>query len=122
MPVDLWRSLTWKGKKMAKQQVYSFVEKKYSVNGIASAILGIGAVLVLAACLLFSYNVKGQVDNWIGAVGFTGILMSIGGLGYGFAGLKDECKSYFTSKLGLLLSIACILVWFFVVCFGLIGR
>lgn len=106
---------------MAKRQVYSFVEKKYSTNSIASIVLGTGALLVLAICLLVSYNWKGEVDPWIGAVGFTGILMSFGGVGYGIAGLRDECKSYLCSKLGTVFSMLCITVWFFIVCFGLMN-
>lgn len=106
---------------MAKRQVYSFVEKKYSANGIASAVLSVVSILVLAALLAISFLLKGMANTWIGAMGFTGIVMACCGLWYGFAGFKDECKSYFCSKLGTILSTVSIAAWFFIVCIGLVN-
>jgi hypothetical protein len=106
---------------MAKQQVYSFVEKKYSANGIASAVLSVGSVLVLLILLFASFVLKGKADAWIGAVGIAGIVMAFCGLRYGFAGFRDECKSYFCSKLGTILSTISIAGWFFIVCIGLVN-
>lgn len=106
---------------MAKRQVYSFVEKKYSANGIASAVLSVGSVLVLLILLGVAFLFHGQMGLWIGAVGFTGIMMAIGSLFYGFAGFKDECKSYFCCKLGTILGTAVIAAWFFIVCIGLVN-
>ena len=85
---------------MAKRQVYSFEEKKYSANQIASAVLGVLSVIVLAGLLGISFLMKGMANTWIGAVGFTGIVMAVCGLWYGFAGFKDDSKSYFCSKCG----------------------
>ncbi len=102
-----------------KQEVYSFAEKKYSVNGVASAALSVASVVVLAGLLLVSFLLKGRAGDWIGAAGFTGIVMACCGLWYGFAGFKDECKSYFCSRLGTILSAVTIAGWFFVVCIGL---
>lgn len=105
---------------MAKrQQAYSFAERKYSINGIASAILSVASAVVLIGLLLISFLLKGRANVWIGALGFAGILMAFGGLWYGFAGFKDECKSYFCSKLGTILSTLSVMVWFFIVCIGL---
>jgi hypothetical protein len=104
---------------MAKRQVYSFVEKKYSSNGIASALMSVLSILLLLALLGISFLLKGQASSWIGAVGLAGILMAFFGLSYGFAGFKDECKSYFCCKLGTILSTAAIAAWFFIVCIGI---
>ncbi len=104
---------------MAKRQVYSFEEKKYSANGIASAIMGLASVGVLAFVLLLSFLMKGTANTWIGAVGFAGILLAFGGLSYGFAGAKDECKSYLCSRLGTIMSAIAICGWFFIVCLGI---
>ena len=82
---------------MAKRQVYSFEEKKYSANQIASAVLGVLSVIVLAGLLGISFLMKGMANTWIGAVGFTGIVMAVCGLWYGFAGFKDDSISYFCS-------------------------
>ena len=106
---------------MAKRQVYSFVEKKYSSNSIASALLGSGSLLFLLLLLFVSFLLKGQANSWIGAVGFTGVLMAFGGLRYGFLGFRDECKSYFCSKLGTIVSTVAVAGWFFIVCIGLVG-
>lgn len=106
---------------MAKKQVYSFVEKKYSANSIASAVLSIGSVLVLLVVLGASYLMKGRANTWIGAVGFTGIVMAGCGLRYGFIGFRDECKSYFCSKLGTIIGTVAVVAWFFIVCIGIAG-
>ena len=105
---------------MAKRQVYSFVEKKYSANSIASAVLSVLSILVLLILLFISFVLKGQANTWIGAVGIAGILMAFGGLWYGFAGFKDDCKSYFCSKLGTILGTMAVAGWFFIVCIGLV--
>ena len=106
---------------MAKRQVYSFVEKKYSSNSIASAVLSVSSVLVLLMLLFISFLLKGRANTWIGAMGFAGILMAFGGLRYGFLGFKDECKSYFCSKLGTILGTVAIIGWFLIVCIGLMN-
>ncbi|MFR8549323.1 MAG: DUF6142 family protein [Lachnospiraceae bacterium] len=106
---------------MAKRQAYSFVEKKYSSNSVVSAVLSTGSVLVLLILLFVSFLMKGSVGAWIGALGFTGIVMAFAGLRYGFLGFKDECKSYFCSKLGTILGTVAIAGWFFIVCIGLVN-
>lgn len=106
---------------MAKRQVYSFEEKKYSANGVASMVLGILAIVVLVGLLFVSFLLKGMANTWIGAAGFTGIVLAVCGLSYGFASFKDECKSYFCSKCGTILSALAIAGWFFIVCLGLAG-
>ncbi len=104
---------------MAKQPVYSFVEKKHSRNGIIAASLGGGSLATLLALVLLAFLMKGGAPYWSGAVGFTGIAMAVCGLSYGFASFQDECKYGFFCRFGTLLSTAAITVWFFVVCLGL---
>lgn len=103
---------------MAKRQVYSFVERKHSANGIASAVMSIASVLVLLFLLLLSFLWKGMAAEWIGAVGIAGILLACFSLYYGFAGFKDESKSYICSKIGTVLGTMAIIAWFFIVCIG----
>lgn len=102
-----------------KRQVYSFEEKKYSANGIASAALGGVSAAILLCVLLLAFLMKGQASAWIGALGFTGIVAACLGLWYGYAGFKDECRSYFCSRLGTILCAVLIAGWFFIVCIGL---
>ncbi len=106
---------------MAKKQrqFYSFAEKKYSANGIASMVLSLVSAVLFLGLLFVSFLLKGQANTWIGAMGFTGIVMACCGLWYGFAGFKDECRSYFCSKFGTIVSTAAVVGWFFVVCIGL---
>lgn len=102
-----------------KRQVYSFTDRKYSANSIASAVLGLIGLGLFALLLLASYWLKGSAGTWIGACGVTGIVMSVLGLRYGFLSFKDECKSYFCGKLGTIVSTAAIVCWFFTVCVGI---
>ena len=106
---------------MAKRQVYSFEEKKYSTNSVIAAVFSVVSVLLMVGLLFVSFVLKGRANTWIGAVGFCGILMAFGGLWYGFAGFKDECKSYFCSKVGTILGTVSIAGWFFIVCIGLVN-
>ena len=104
---------------MAKKQVYSFVEKKYSGNSVMAMGLSLCSVIVLLVLLLVSFFLKGQVGAWIGAAGFLGISSAVCGLAYGFASFKDDCKSYFLARFGTILSAVDIAAWFFIVCIGL---
>lgn len=106
---------------MAKRQrqVYSFAEKKYSANGVASTVLGLISAVLFFALLFVAFLMKGRANAWIGAMGLTGIVMGCCGLRYGFAGFKDECRSYFCSRFGTIVSMLSIVGWFFIVCLGL---
>ena len=104
---------------MAKRQVYSFEEKKYSGNSKMAMGLSLCSLLVLLLVLLVSFLLKGRAGAWIGAVGFLGIAAAVCGLAYGFASFKDECKSYFLAMFGTILSAVTIAAWFFIVCIGL---
>lgn len=106
---------------MAKRQTYSFMEQKHSANGIAAAVLSILSALVLVGLLAVSYLMRGMAAAWIGAIGFSGILMAAGGILYGFAGFRDECKSYICCKIGAVLGTVVIAAWFFIVCIGIVN-
>ncbi len=106
---------------MAKRQSYSFEEKKYSANGVASMVMSISSVAVLALLLMISFLLQGMANTWIGAVGFAGIVLACCGLRYGFISFRDECKSYFCGKFGTILSTFAIGAWFFIVCLGLVN-
>lgn len=106
---------------MAKRQTYSFVEQKHSANGIASALLSVLSLLVLAGLLAVSFLLQGMAADWIGAAGFAGILMAVGGVLYGFAGFKDDCKTYICCKIGTILGTVVIAAWFFIVCIGIVN-
>ncbi|MCD7765881.1 MAG: DUF6142 family protein [Lachnospiraceae bacterium] len=106
---------------MAKRKVYSFVDKKYSANSIASVVLGLIGTGMLMLLLLVSYLLSGSAGAWIGACGVTGMVMAVMGLRYGFLGFQDDCKSYFCSKLGTIVSTVAIVGWFFVVCMGIVS-
>lgn len=106
---------------MAKRQVYSFVERKHSANGIASAVMSVGSILVLLILLAISFLLKGMAASWIGAVGIAGIIMACLGLRYGFVGFKDESKSYICCKIGTILGTVAIVAWFFIVCIGIVN-
>ena len=106
---------------MAKRQTYSFVEQKHSANGIACALLSVLSLLVLAGLLAVSFLLQGMAADWIGAAGLAGILMAVGGVLYGFAGFKDDCKTYICCKLGTILGTVVIAAWFFIVCIGIVN-
>ncbi len=103
-----------------KRRVYSINDSKYSANSIASLVLCLISIAIFLVLLFISFFMKGDAGAWAGAFGVTGIVMAVLGLRYGFLGFKDDCKSYFCCKFGTILSTAAIVVWFFVVCVGLV--
>ncbi len=105
---------------MAERKSYSFRDKKYSSNAIASVVLGLIAFLLFVLLLFYSFLMKGQADAWVGACGVTGIVMALLGLWYGFASFRDDCKGYFLSRLGTIISTVSVVGWFFIVCVGLV--
>ncbi len=106
---------------MQKNQSYSFTETKRSANAILSVLLGIGSTLVILALFGLSFWLKGSAGSWAGAIGFTGIVMSALGMRYGLVSFHDECRSYTCSKLGTISSSVALVIWFFVVCIGLVN-
>ncbi|MCD8336299.1 MAG: DUF6142 family protein [Lachnospiraceae bacterium] len=106
---------------MADKRVYSFVEKKYSVNGIASLVMGGISAVLLLLLLAISYWLKGGAGTWIGACGVTGIVMALLGLRYGFVSFQDDCKSNLPGKAGMILCTVAIVGWFFIVCVGIVS-
>ncbi|MCD8397946.1 MAG: DUF6142 family protein [Lachnospiraceae bacterium] len=106
---------------MADKRVYSFVEKKYSSNGIASLVLSAISIVLFLMLLLISYWLKGSAGTWIGACGVTGIVMALLGLRYGFVSFRDDCKSNLPGKAGMILSTVAIVGWFFIVCVGIVS-
>lgn len=106
---------------MAKKRVYSFVDKKYSPNGVASLALGVISMVLFLLLLLISYWLKGSAGTWIGACGVTGIVMALLGLRYGFVSFQDDCKSNLPGKAGIILSTVAIVGWLFVVCVGIVS-
>lgn len=106
---------------MADKRVYSFVEKKYSANGIASLVMSVISIALFLLLLLISYWLKGNAGTWIGACGVTGIVMALLGLRYGFVSFRDECKSNLPGRFGIILSTVAVVGWFFVVCVGIVS-
>lgn len=104
---------------MAKRKVYSFADRKYSSNSVTSAVLSVLSLLFLVGLLWVSFLLKGRASSWIGAMGLLGIVLAFSGLSFGFAGFKDDCKSYLCCKIGTLLSTLVIVGWFLIVCIGI---
>ena len=106
---------------MARQQkTYSFEGSRHSRNGIAATVLGTCSVAVLAGLLIFGYLSKGVTQPWVGAVGFTGLAMSVGGLKLGFTSFHDDCKYFFFSRFGTIWCTCAFAAWFLLFCVGLL--
>ena len=106
---------------MAKQQnSYSYQGSRHSRNGIAATVLGVLSAAVLAGLLIFSYLSHGVTERWIGAVGFTGLALSVGGLKLGFTSFHDDCKYTFFSRFGTIWCTCAFAAWFLIFCAGLL--
>ena len=69
---------------------YKFTDKNQSKNGIISASLGAAALLLTGGIFVSAYLRNGQAGKEVAVLGFLALLLSIGGLYYGFSSMKEE--------------------------------
>ena len=65
---------------MAKKKTYTFSENRQAKSGITSVVLGVLALIILAAMAGIACWQKGNAGMYIGAFGFTSAVMSLSGM------------------------------------------
>ncbi len=88
------------GRKVYKKSI--FFQKKPSVKGLVSIVLGIICVLIIIAGLVYSYLSGGEAGKTVGSMALTALLVSCVGLYFAFSGFKEDEKNYLPCKIGVI--------------------
>ena len=108
-----------------RKQIYSYIytykETRHSKRGIAALILGLVSFGVLITLTALVTLVLEDLPEWVGAASFTGFALAFIGMVQGLMSFHDDCKSYFFSRLGTIVSAVMVAGWFLISCTGLAG-
>lgn len=96
---------------MAKKMMYSFAEKKNSVNGIISTIMGGISTVLLLAAIYSSYYMRGNAGIYAGAMGLSGMLFSFAGFILGIISFKEKNIKYKYTKMGSIMCGVVFAIW-----------
>lgn len=96
---------------MAKKMMYSFEEKKNSVNGIISTIMGIVSVVLMLAMIYTSYYNRGEAGIYAGAFGLSGLLFALFGFVLGIVSFSEKNIKYKYPKIGSVLCGVAFAAW-----------
>ncbi len=96
---------------MAKKMMYSFTEKKHSVNGIISTIMGGISLVFLLAMVYASYYMRGDAGIYAGAFGASGLIFAFAGFVVGIISFSEKNIKYKYPKLGSVLCGILFAIW-----------
>ena len=96
---------------MAKKMMYSFAEKKNSVNGIIATIMGTISLVFLLAMIYTSYYMRGDAGLYAGAVGVCGIVFALVGFVLGIVSFSEKNIKYKYPKIGSVLCGIVFVIW-----------
>ncbi|EET59890.1 hypothetical protein BRYFOR_08013 [Marvinbryantia formatexigens DSM 14469] len=96
---------------MAKKMMYSFTEKKNSVNGIISTIMGGISLVFLLAMIYASYYMRGDAGIYAGAFGLCGLIFALAGFIVGIRSFSEKNIKYKYPKIGSVLSGTVFVIW-----------
>ncbi|MFR8172804.1 MAG: DUF6142 family protein [Marvinbryantia sp.] len=96
---------------MAKKMMYSFTEKKNSVNGIISTIMGSISLVFLLAMIYASYYMRGDAGIYAGAFGVSGLMFALAGFIVGVSSFSEKNIKYKYPKIGSVLSGIVFVLW-----------
>ena len=82
---------------------YKFSDKRQSLGGIISTIMGLLALASLIYAVYLSYKAEGYAGLKVGSLGLLSLLFSIIGSVIGLLSFKEDDKFYTLSKEGSLL-------------------
>jgi hypothetical protein len=77
------------------------------------------SIVIFLSTAFICTVMAGRAPQWIGALGFSGFVMSFYGMIVGLESFRERNESYLLSKVGTLMGGAMVAVWFIVFCVGL---
>lgn len=96
--------------KKANRRKYIYSNKKHSLKGIFSTILGGLSLLFLVLLLCFSFAKKGDIGGSFGATAFLCTIFSALGIILGTMGKNEPDKFYLFSYIGIIANVVDLLI------------
>lgn len=96
---------------MARKVMYSFAEKKHSMNGIVSTVLGGVSLAFLLAMVYASYYMRGDAGLYVGGFGVAGMILSLAGFIIGVMSFSEKNIRYKYPKIGSIMSGVVFVIW-----------
>lgn len=103
---------------MAKRS-YKFTDKKHTKQGIASSLLGLGALILLTVGLMMAYGRSGGAGPVVGLMGFLSMVFSFIGFVLGGRGFQEEDVYYLFSRIGIGLNGVLFILWMLIFVAGM---
>ena len=104
---------------MAKKKTYTFSENRQAKSGITSVVLGVLALIILAAMAGIACWQKGNAGMYIGAFGFTSAVVSLSGMIVGLGSFREKHVRHSFSKAGSILNAVVFVIWIFIILLGI---
>ncbi len=96
---------------MRRYRSYKFTAKRHSKGGIRSSIAGAAALLCTAGSVYGAYLAKGDGANYLAALGFVAMILSIYGTFTGYSSFKEEESYYLFSRIGTCTNFVLMIFW-----------
>ena len=96
-----------------------FRAKRPSVNGIAALVIGVIALIMLAAAAVISTKAGGNGDERVGMLGLVSAFSCITGSVVGFQGFKERDVSFLFAYIGTGLNLVMFVYLLFLFLYGM---
>lgn len=106
-------------KNSRKRKEYKLTTIKENENGIVAFACGVISTISFIVLVFNSFAHGGKAGVGIGMVGLFSMIFSIVGLVYGTINIKTGDRTFIFTKLGFFLNVFIVLVWVFLLVFGL---
>ena len=103
---------------MARRKDYKFTNKKHSIPGIVSTVIGLIGVGLIIAAIYISFINRGAAGQIIGVMGLADIFLSTIGFVVALVSFRNDDVYYLFSWIGTGLNV---LVWIFLMSMVMIG-
>ncbi len=100
---------------------YKFTNKKHSVKGIMSTVLGLISMVSLFFVMYFTFQLKGKATFNYGIAGFFATLFAIAGLVLGVLSKMERDKFYLFSYIGIFFNVVVLGTVGFILYVGVYG-
>lgn len=106
------------GKRIKLDRKIKFTNKKHSLLGFISMLIGFIAVTLFLIAFSIAFNTKGNAGQIVGIYGGLSLLIGLLGFFLGMISLKNKDVFYTFSWIGIFINL---LVWMLLICIFLIG-
>lgn len=106
------------GKRIKLDRKIKFTNKKHSLMGFVSIIIGAAALILLIISFIIAFKAKGSAGEVVGIYGGLALIIGLFGFLIGMFSLRNKEVFYTFSWIGIILNL---IVWLVMICIFLIG-